>query len=84
MADVDEIKRPSQWLAQVLSGQIKMENAPASIQSWARFEIYQGAREVVRMGLVEDRRAAMAKIPPSIRPYVEAEVKRIWPQRHDL
>lgn len=77
-------RRPQEWLRLVLSGQIQMEQAPASIQSWARFAIYQGAVEVIQMDTKEERLAALAKIPPSIRPYVEAEVKRVWPLRFDL
>lgn len=72
-------KTPSRWLHEILSGQIDMKAAPESIQSWARFPIYQGAVEIVKMHGVDARREALAKIPAPIRPYVEAEIKRIWP-----
>lgn len=72
------IRTPQEWLTAVLSGQIPMQNAPQAIQSWARFPIYQGAVEIVKMDTVDERRAALEKIPPPIRPYVQAEVKRIW------
>jgi len=61
-----------------------MEKAPEAIQSWARFPIYEGAAEIVRMEWRDDRARALAKIPYKIRPYVEAEIKRIWPMRDDL
>ena len=73
------IAPPQWWLNQILSGQIRLEAAPASIQSWARFPIHQGAVEIVGMYGLDERRAALAKIPPSVRPHVEAEIKRIWP-----
>lgn len=71
-------------LNEVLSGRVKMQDAPESIQSWARLAIHQGAKEIVQMEWINDRRAAMLKIPPSVRPYVEAEVKRIWSMREAL
>lgn len=77
-------KRPQQWLNEVLSGHIPMEDAPPSIQSWARFPIYQGAVEIVLMPTKQEREAALGKIPSSVRPYVEAEVRRIWAFRDEL
>lgn len=61
-----------------------MEDAPPAIQSWARFAVYQGAVELVRMDTADDRKKGLAKVPAPIRPYVEAEVLRIWPWRHDI
>lgn len=76
--------RPQQWLNEVLSGRIAMEDAPASIQSWARLTIFQGACEIIKMDTPDERSAELAKIPPLVRPWVEAEVKRMWPMRRDL
>lgn len=79
------ITRPAQWwLNEVLAGRITMEDAPASIQSWARFPIFQGAREIVLMETQDERKAELAKVPPLIRPWVEGEVKRIWEMRREL
>lgn len=71
---------PSQILREVLMGNMALEDAPASIQSWATLEIYQAARLVCDAGGLQARRAMLAKIPAKIRPHVEAEVKRLWNQ----
>lgn len=72
------IHRPSTLLRMVLSGQIGMDDVDAGIQSWASLEIYKGARAIADMPSKEGRRAALARIPEKIRPYVEAEVRRIF------
>lgn len=82
--DSGEIKTPQEWLSLILSGHIFMHEAPPSIQSWARFPIYQGAVELLRMDTADERRAALQKVPPLIRPYVEDELRRIWPYRAQL
>lgn len=74
----NDVARPSEQLRQVLSGQIPMESAPAAIQSWARFEIYRGALQVLGLPTKAARQAALQKVPSSVRPYVEAEVLRLW------
>jgi len=76
--------KPQQWLNEVLSGRIAMEDAPASIQSWARLPIFQGACEIIKMDTPDERRAELAKIPPLVRPWVEAEVRRVWVMRRGL
>lgn len=72
------------WLQRVLSGQIPIEDAPASVQSWSRFHIFEGAREIAKMEYIGDRQAALGKLPPTIRPLVKAELERIWPMRREL
>jgi len=74
----DMLIRPQEWLNKLLTGQIEMSQAPEAIQSWARFAIFEGAEAILRMEELEDRRAALKKIPDKIRPYVEAEIKRLW------
>lgn len=81
--DMGFIRKPKWWLDEVLSGRIDMKNAPASIQSWARFAIYQGAVEIIRMEWKEARAEALGRIPEKIRPYVEGEVRRLWTMRDD-
>ncbi len=70
---------PSAILRDVLMGHMAMEDAPLSVQSWARLPIHQAATEICDMGTLEERRRALAKIPERIRPYVETEIRRIWP-----
>lgn len=79
------IVRPVQWwLTEVLSGRIPLTDAPASIQSWARFPIFEGAKEIIRLPDAAQRKAALTKIPLGVRPYIEAEVTRLWPMRAAL
>jgi hypothetical protein len=66
------------WLHRVLSGKVDMKDAPEYVQSWARLPIHQGAKEVLSLPTKEKRRAALMRVPPSIRPYIEAEIMRIW------
>jgi len=77
----DMLIRPQEWLNRLLSGQIEMHETPKAIQSWARFSIFEGAEAILRMETIEDRRAALKKIPDKIRPYVESEIKRLWDMR---
>lgn len=77
-------RHPSQWLHLILTGQIDMEDAPASVQSWARLPIFQGACEIIKMDTPDERRAELAKIPPLVRPWVEREVVRLWGMRREL
>lgn len=72
---------PSWWLNEVLAGNIAMDDAPKAIQSWARFAIYEGAVEIIKMPDMEKRREALKHIPARIRSLVEVEVKRVWPMR---
>ena len=76
--------KPQQWLNEVLSGRIAMEDAPISIQSWARLPIFQGACEIIALDTQDERRAELARIPQLIRPYVEREVRRVWVIRGEL
>ncbi len=84
MAMPPEVRPPSWWLNEVLSGRVHMDAAPSSVQSWARFPIFQGAREIVLMETQDERKAALARIPVLVRPLVEGEVRRIWAMRREL
>ena len=75
---------PSHWLKAILRGEIHIEEAPQAVQSWARFPIFEGAKEIVLMDTREERAAELEKVPAKIRPHVEAEVKRLWPLRREL
>lgn len=77
-------KWPSEQLNDLLTGKIKWNEAQPAIRSWASFYIYDAAKQLVTMPDKEKRRMALGKIPSAIRPYVEEEVKRIWPMRASL
>lgn len=66
------------WREKVLSGAVPWEEASPAVRSWLRKDIYDGALEIAGIEYIEDRRAALGKLPVSIRPLVEAELKRIW------
>ena len=68
---------PSERIAAVLAGRVRMEDEDEAIQSACRFPIYQGAEAILRLNTKEKRRAALAKIPESVRPYVEREAIRL-------
>lgn len=69
---------PSYHLNRLLKGEIEWDEAPEPIQSVARFYVYQGAVAILKLPKPE-RRAAIDKAPPSIRPKLEAEIIRIAP-----
>lgn len=77
-------KWPSEQLNDLLTGKIKWDEAQPAIRSWASFYIYDAAKQLVTMPDKEKRRIALGKISSAIRPYVEEEVKRIWPMRTSL
>lgn len=70
--------RPSVQLGRVLSGDVALQDAPASIQSWARLHIYQTARGIIALETKQERRDAMLRVPALIRPMVDAEGRRLW------
>lgn len=73
----DSGARPSKQLEDVLRGAVRMKDAPEAVQSWARFAIYQGAKEVLAIDGKGNRRNAIAKAPASVRPYLESEILRL-------
>lgn len=77
-------KWPTEQLSDLLTGKVKWDEAQPAIRSWASFHIYDAAKQIVLMVDREARRMALEKIPEAMRPYVEQEVKRIWPMRADL
>jgi hypothetical protein len=76
-----KVTKPSEQLADLLSGKAAPKDTPEAVLSWARLSIYQGACEVLAMPSKAARQKAIAKIPPSIRPYVEREAKALWARR---
>jgi hypothetical protein len=76
-----DIKRPSEQLEDLMYGRTSWDDTPEAIRSWARFGIYQAARQIVaepEMGL---RRNMIGRVPAHMRAMVQAEVKRLWPLR---
>lgn len=72
------VQKPSEQLRDLLMGKVPWDDAPASIRSWARFEIYNGAKAVAALASPGERRNMLGVIPASIRPHVEAEAKRLY------
>jgi len=78
-----EVRPVTWWLQQLLTGRLGMGEVPASIASWSRFFFWQAADEIVALGNVDERRKKLAAIPDRVRPYVEAEVVRLWGLKRD-
>ena len=74
---------PSKRIENILTGKVRMEDEDEAIQSAARFPIYKGAEAVLSLPTKEKRRAALARIPASVRPYVEAEAIRLHKLRNE-
>lgn len=73
--------KPSEQLADLLSGRVAPKDTPEAVLSWARLSIYQGAQEVLSIEGKKQRQRALSKIPDEIRPYVEREAMAIWKKR---
>lgn len=70
-------------LVSVLAGKKPYEDAPPAIQSSCMLHIYEGACAILEMEMTK-RKAALERIPTSLRPLVEEEVKRLWRLRNDV
>lgn len=81
MPNQDSVPTCREQLEALLSGRVRWENSPEAIRSWAGFYIWQAGLEIVAMDGVEKRRAALDKIPETVRPHVKREVKRLWAER---
>lgn len=46
--------------------------------------IYQAAVDICNMNTRERRQKALTKFPDTIKPFVEREIKRLWPRRENL
>lgn len=84
MAWPTEVKRPSERIKAVLSGEVLYGDECASIQSACTFYFYQGACSILKMETREKRREALSRIPASVRPFIENEVRRLWDLRRQL
>lgn len=81
MPYLNDVQKPTEQLADLLSGKVRWKDAPASIRSWARFFVYQGATEILAIKGKDARKRALLKVPASVRPMVEAEALRLWRDR---
>lgn len=75
--------RPSEIINDVLSGKIAFKDVPPAIQSACGQEIYNGAVAILNLPK-EVRKAALQRVPRSVRGQVEREVWRIWSIRNDV
>jgi hypothetical protein len=73
-----DVPRPSDQLSALLMGKIAWDDAPDAIKSWARFEIYKAAKQIVAAPDKGTRRNMLGRVPAHMRGMVEAEAKRIW------
>jgi len=71
------VQKPSEQLADLLSGKVAWRDAPEAIRSWAQLEIYGAAKQVLAVNDKAKRRKMLDRIPAAIRPKVEAEVIRL-------
>lgn len=76
-----KMEKPSEELRALLEGRRTLENVSPSVRSWARFFIYQASDEILSMPSKTDRRAAIEKVPATIRDAVRQELLRLWELR---
>jgi hypothetical protein len=76
-----DVPRPSDQLADLLRGKLAWDEAPEAIRSWAALPIHQAAAQIVAAPDKGARRNMLGRIPASVRPHVETEVKRLWERR---
>jgi hypothetical protein len=74
----NNIPRPTDQLAALLMGKLAWDDAPDAIKSWARFEIYKAAKQILDAPDKGTRKNMLGKIPHHMRGMVEAEVMRLW------
>lgn len=68
--------RPSAQLHALLTGVTDWEDAHPAIRSWAMLTIH-GAANTILAAPKPRRRAMIDKLPPSLRPILEAEIIRL-------
>jgi len=67
----------------VMIGKVALQDQPAGIQSACRLAIYDRACRILDLETKLERRAEIGRTPDKLRPYIEAEVMRIWRMRSD-
>jgi hypothetical protein len=76
-----DIKRPSEQLEDLLLGRTSWDNSPPAVRSWARFAIYEAAKQIIAEPKKETRQKMLVRVPSHVRSMVSDEVKRLWPLR---
>jgi len=77
------ITRPSKMIEDVMIGKVALTDQPEGIQSSCRLAIYDRACRILDLETKLERRAEIGRTPDKLRPYIEAEVMRIWRMRSD-
>lgn len=77
-------RRPSDLIADVLSGKTHPGNAHPAIWSACQIHIHEGAVAIASMETLDARRKALARIPDVIRPYVQARLRILWEVREKI
>jgi len=77
------ITRPSKMIEDVMIGKVALTDQPEAIQSSCRLAIYDRACRILDLETKLERRAEIGRTPEKLRPYIEAEVMRIWRLRSD-
>ena len=67
----------------VMIGKVALADQPAAIQSACKHEIYERACRILDLETKLERRAEIGRTPEKLRPYIEAEVMRVWRMRND-
>jgi len=71
-------KRPTDRIRAVLMGRVELEDEDAGIQSVCSKYIFDGATAILKLKTKDERRAALGKAPPLIRPHLEKEIMRLF------
>lgn len=71
-------------IIRVLKGEVLLDTESRAIQSACQLPIYEGAVAILKIKTKEGRNRALLKIPEAVRPYVKAEVLRIWEIRNEV
>jgi len=74
--------RPSVRIARVMRGEVDIGMEDQGIRSVCQAQITSVSQFILRMDSKEQRRAALAKIPPKVRAHVEAEIMRLWKEKN--
>ncbi len=75
--------RPSKMIEDVMVGRVSLKDQPESIQSACQLQIYERACKILNLETKLERRAEIGRTPDKLRPYIEAEVMRVWRMRND-
>ena len=67
----------------VMIGRVDLKNQPEAIQSACRLEIYERACRILNLETKLERRSEIGRTPEKLRPYIEAEVMKVWRMRND-